>query len=786
MSEADDKAAGDDAAAIEALLTAGRHGEAAAALAERGGRADLERAIAIYERLWNFRAAAALARKLGDRPRALRLALEAKDPAELAAAAAELERASPEERRAAVQLYEARRMWQEAAVLSESLGERAAAAELFGKAHLPLEQARLYEVLGRLREAGQVYEGLLAVEGGLGAGDTARAHLALGRILEGFLRHEAAVRHLQKAVPDAASGPPAERLLPLPLAGLGLREGARDALKRARRADPNLPEDVDAAIRILARELRAGQLGGAGGEGDAPAAEADAGRWLMGRYRLDHLLGSGGSGRVYRAFDAVRGIPVAVKIFSGVSSLDAKDDRGRKAYSMFLREARVLGTLRHPHVVELYDVDEAAGFLAMELMVGTLEARLRPLLPLVEVPRIIEDVLAGLEVAHQRGIVHRDLKPANIFFSAAGRAKLGDFGVAHLLDLGQTQTGGFIGSLAYMSPEQITGAKLTVAADFYALGVTLYLVLTGRLPFLGPDFAMQHLSEPPPPPSVVAALSERFDPLLARLLAKAPGDRYQTVEELRRDLSQLDWGERAAADASRPTRTGTMRIPNAPAEESRPPSEVERYVDLAPLEEPRPAHTRSHLGAARDVVLSRGVIVERFEPGVLDDTVLARLQAFARAGGAGVQRILRIDRATGLVVYERPEAAPTGRTTDTQPPEAAAARRQVRLLSTLAGALAALHRQGVVHGALTADRVVEERFGVTITIHGLAAPPASGASLAADLAAALAIAGISPEHAIPDAAALEALARSHAEALARAERERAHQAALAAQPESPR
>ena len=114
------------------------------------------------------------------------------------------------------------------------------------------------------------------------------------------------------------------------------------------------------------------------------------------------------------------------------------------------------------------------------------------------------DIIGGLEAAHHRGVVHRDVKPANIFFDARGTAKLGDFGVAHLVDLGQTQTGGLIGTLAYMSPEQITGAPISIAADLYALGVTLFEALTGRLPFLGPDFVAQHLGEAPPPASAVA------------------------------------------------------------------------------------------------------------------------------------------------------------------------------------------------------------------------------------------------------------------------------------------
>src|SRR5512138_2727852 len=146
------------------------------------------------------------------------------------------------------------------------------------------------------------------------------------------------------------------------------------------------------------------------------------------------------------------------------------------AYERFVREARLASTLRHPSLVEVYDVSVERGFLVMEYLPGgSLAQRLAAgrLTP-VQVRRMALDVIAGLEAAHHRGVVHRDVKPANIFFDARGTAKLGDFGVAHLVDLGQTQTGGLIGTLAYMSPEQITGAPISIAADMYALGVTLF------------------------------------------------------------------------------------------------------------------------------------------------------------------------------------------------------------------------------------------------------------------------------------------------------------------------
>src|SRR4029077_4460546 len=203
---------------------------------------------------------------------------------------------------------------------------------------------------------------------------------------------------------------------------------------------------------------------------------------VAGRYRLDRLLGAGASGRVFLATDEVTNRQIAIKMFFAAGA------RGGAAYERFVREARLASTLRHPSLVEVYDVSVERGFLVMEFLPGgSLAQRMAAgeRLSALHVRRMALDVIGGLEAAHHRGVVHRDVKPANIFFDARGTAKLGDFGVAHLVDLGQTQTGGLIGTLAYMSPEQITGAPISIAADLYALGVTVFEVVTGRLPFLG-------------------------------------------------------------------------------------------------------------------------------------------------------------------------------------------------------------------------------------------------------------------------------------------------------------
>ena len=264
---------------------------------------------------------------------------------------------------------------------------------------------------------------------------------------------------------------------------------------------------------------------------------------------------------MFLATDEVAGRQVAIKMFFAAGA------RGGAAYERFVREARLASTLRHPSLVEVYDVSVERGFLVMEYLPGgSLAQRLAAgeRLSPAQVRRMALDIIGGLEAAHHRGVVHRDVKPANIFFDARGTAKLGDFGVAHLVDLGQTQTGGLIGTLAYMSPEQITGAPISIAADLYSLGVTLFEAVTGRLPFLGPDFVAQHLGEEPPAATSVAAEHRARAGIRSSrgLLVKNPRERTPTLADLRRQLEALDLGGRAAI-GPRPRRDSRAALDRA-------------------------------------------------------------------------------------------------------------------------------------------------------------------------------------------------------------------------------
>jgi len=256
----------------------------------------------------------------------------------------------------------------------------------------------------------------------------------------------------------------------------------------------------------------------------------ESGTELAGRYRLESLLGRGGMGEVWRCRDLRVNREVAVKAL-----VAAVPDPGEAR--QLRRDAESAAGLRHPGITAVFDVDQHDGliFIVMELLHGQDLARfLREHpggLPPGQALSIGIEVAAALAYAHGQGIVHGDLKPMNVFVQDEGLVKVCDFGIARGLNAGSSMAGPgqFLGTPAYISPEQWAGEPLTYSMDLYALGCTLYELLTGQLPFQGPSLAAllhRHLTEVPVPPldrrpQVPAALSD----LVVALLAKAPEDR---------------------------------------------------------------------------------------------------------------------------------------------------------------------------------------------------------------------------------------------------------------------
>jgi serine/threonine-protein kinase len=743
---------------VDELVSAGRYAEAAQLAAAAGEAA---RAAQLYERIWDFAAASRCAREAGDLPRALRNAIDANDERLVREAAGALTGTGDDGRRAALDVFASRRRFHEAAQLAEQLGERERAAELYLGCHRDLDAARILAELGRDREAGRLYERVIEHAGS--PDEVEEAHLRLGLLLARRLQHEAAVRHLQEAARRPTTRGAARRALVVELAALGLRDAARDVLLAARADDAALPATVDEFVRDNAPARR-------------PSSGNEPADLVAGRYRLDRLVGQGATGRVFRATDEVSGRLVALKILSGGHA------RGSPPYERFAREAQVARSLRHPNVVEVHDFSADFGYLVMEYMVGdSLDRRMERRMGVGAVKRLAADMLAGLEAAHRRGVIHRDIKPANIFFDARGTAKLGDFGVAHLLDLGQTQTGGLIGTLAYMSPEQITGAPLTIAADLYSLGVTLFECLTGRLPFLGPDFVAQHLGETPPAPGQVAPdLAPGWDAVLARVLAKDPEARHASSDELRREIAAVEPGADHGPQA--------LSLPRAPATRHRTTADISRQISAAmpaarPVDDKEPRYRFetplgrtpiSALSRAVDSALDRSVIVERYDEGALDELTERRLYALARSGGSFLQRILSYDRQAKVVVYEAPAGMPIGERPAGEP--LLRPLRAARVLRRLARALAPLHETQAVHGALGPITVVlDELDHPTVLASGLG-PATAGLSPVDDVATLVAlvadligaeqrtidglIAALTPDLSHPERAALRALPAS--------------------------
>jgi tRNA A-37 threonylcarbamoyl transferase component Bud32 len=277
----------------------------------------------------------------------------------------------------------------------------------------------------------------------------------------------------------------------------------------------------------------------------------------LGRYRVLKKLGQGGMGAVYLSYDVVLGRRIALKVVPPQYAADA-ETRDR-----FLREARAAAMVKSDHVVTIFDVGEARGvpFIAMEYLSGyPLDRYLRVTgeLPLAQVLRVTRETAVGLAAAHELGLVHRDVKPGNLWLEAPhGRVKLLDFGLARVEndDTHLTTSGLVVGTPAFMSPEQARGLKLDGRSDLFSLGVTLYRLTTGRMPFSGTTtmavLTSLAVDTPPPVRHFKADVPEEIEAIIAKLLAKDPAERFQTAWEL---VKALD-----AAEHPRPV-TGQLPV----------------------------------------------------------------------------------------------------------------------------------------------------------------------------------------------------------------------------------
>jgi serine/threonine protein kinase len=275
-----------------------------------------------------------------------------------------------------------------------------------------------------------------------------------------------------------------------------------------------------------------------------------AGRALDGRYELHAVIGEGAFGRVYRGLDRRLARHVAVKV---IKPWWAED---RAWVERFQREAQLLARVSDPGIVQIFDVGHAeeGPYYVAELVDGeSLADRLRrgPL-PVPDALAIAEQLCSALASAHAQGVVHCDVKPANVLLAPNGRVKVGDFGVARLIEgTSQATSGTIAGTPRYMSPEQALGRPTTSATDVYSAGIVLYEMLAGEPPFMhgsAVELGLRHLQDPPPP------LPDEIPPTLCRVvdraLAKDPADRYPDGAAMSAALRETDPAPTATSAAT--------------------------------------------------------------------------------------------------------------------------------------------------------------------------------------------------------------------------------------------
>jgi serine/threonine protein kinase len=259
----------------------------------------------------------------------------------------------------------------------------------------------------------------------------------------------------------------------------------------------------------------------------------------LGRYQIENELGKGAMGAVYLGKDPKIGHTVAIKTIS-LRRVDA--DQLQEVKDRFFREAEAAGRLHHPNIVAIFDAGEEQdlAYIAMEFLKGNdLRPYTKPesLLPVRKTMSMVARVAEALSYAHAHHVVHRDVKPANIMCEhGVGTVKVMDFGIARMTDASKTKTGMVLGTPGYMSPEQLAGKKIDGRSDLFSLGVTLYQLTTGHLPFKGESMAQLMFTIANEPHVDVRTYNRALPPglitVIDKALAKTPDERYQTGAEM--------------------------------------------------------------------------------------------------------------------------------------------------------------------------------------------------------------------------------------------------------------
>ncbi len=269
------------------------------------------------------------------------------------------------------------------------------------------------------------------------------------------------------------------------------------------------------------------------------------GTYLNQRYRIDQEIGRGGLGTIYKALDTLLDRPVAIKVLNTAAGL------GTEGQARLLNEARAAARLNHPNIVSIFDAGKTdpvlnpqqdLAFIVMELVEGDSLHDKKPG-SITETLRISLQICAALQAAHSSGIIHRDLKPENVLITPDGTAKLTDFGLARSMSSRLTQEGTLVGTVYYIAPEMALGQPVDARTDLYGLGVMLYELTSGQLPFSADDplaVISQHIHAPVVPPSTYnAAIPPALDDLILRLMSKQPSDRPASATEVQHWIENI-------------------------------------------------------------------------------------------------------------------------------------------------------------------------------------------------------------------------------------------------------
>ncbi|WP_006244433.1 serine/threonine-protein kinase [Mycolicibacterium tusciae] len=381
----------------------------------------------------------------------------------------------------------------------------------------------------------------------------------------------------------------------------------------------------------------------------------------FGPYELQSLIGEGGMGEVYRAYDTVRERLVAIKLLRPEVAAD------QSFQQRFRRESRVAARLQEPHVIPVHDFGDIDGvlYIDMRLVEGASlkdELLAKGPLPPGRAVSIVSQVAAALDAAHGNGLVHRDIKPENVLLTPDDFAYLVDFGIAHGGgEANVTSTGLVIGSCAYMAAERFSGGRGGPAADVYSLTCLLYECLTGRAPFEAGDVRQMmgaHMFSPPPRPSIMRrGINRAFDDVIAKGMAKQPTDRYPTAGEL----------AKAAASAISDSTPAPVPMPPAPTNTRQfsavdpNPARTSYQQPHAPIPPPAPPRKRSRFGTTQVALVAATIVM--FTAAV----VLASVLVFGDRGGASAPqtRLAAPPPETTTVTTTPSEESPSTGTTTT-------------------------------------------------------------------------------------------------------------------------